>query len=265
MNDSLTMPIPEKVLSQRALRGQSPAIEFAKLPRVTANKPMPIIEPAPDGAPLSPGDVLQLVRLFATQESWMDAGGEASALRENLCLVLSRPCVAAHKPHVIVAAIQQYKGGVPDDVKSFDDLLGFLKDTRDASDMPDVFYLGQIPGKEGQFCARLDSLHTIQIPAIPARLEGFLRDRRAARLQIDFVRDLHLRIFRAFASLGFDDVSWFSTQDLELLVNKGREELLVAETEHQQKITAKGKQEFGGGKAFPEAPIKAAEIKVLQM
>jgi hypothetical protein len=27
-----------------------------------------------------------------------------------------------------------------------------------------VFYLGQVPGFEGRFGARLDSLHTIQIP-----------------------------------------------------------------------------------------------------
>jgi hypothetical protein len=28
-----------------------------------------------------------------------------------------------------------------------------------------------------------------------------------------FVRDLHTRIFRAFATLGFDDHGWMSTQD----------------------------------------------------
>src|SRR5436309_2337193 len=66
---------------------------------------MPIIEPARTGTPLTQGDLLSGIALFATKGSWDEKGGQASVVKSELCLVLSRPCVAAHKKHVVVAAI----------------------------------------------------------------------------------------------------------------------------------------------------------------
>jgi hypothetical protein len=133
-----------------------------------------------------------------------------------------------HKPNAIVAAIEKMADNVPREVETFDDILGFLTDLRDGSDSPDVFYLGQIPGHQGRFAARLDSLHTIQIPAEPEQ-RAFTDSKRIGHLHIEFIRDLHTRIFRAFATLGFDDHRWMSTNDLNWLVSRGRREVHDAE------------------------------------
>jgi hypothetical protein len=119
---------------------------------------------------------------------------------------------------------------VPREVQTFDDVRAFLTDLRDGTDSPDVFYLGQLPGHEGRFGARLDSLHTIQIPGGENALQQFTTQRRIGRLYVDFARDLHLRMFRAFASLGFDDCRWLATDDLRWLVSKGQSELTAAES-----------------------------------
>jgi hypothetical protein len=125
---------------------------------------MPIIElPIPE-RPLTQGDVLKGVTLFLTKDTSAEAGGEYQKTSHKLCLVISRPCVVGHKPNAVVAAIEKMKDNVPDDVKTFKDILDFLTDLRDGTGSPDVFYLGQVPGFEGRFGARLDSLHTIQIP-----------------------------------------------------------------------------------------------------
>src|SRR5271170_3124757 len=123
---------------------------------------MPIIEPARSGAPPTQGDLLSGIALFATKGSWDEKGGHALLVKSDLCLVLSRPCVAAHKKHVVVAAIAKYPDAVPKGIDSFDKVLDFLTSARDGISSPDVFYLGQFPGRIGRFCARLDALHTIE-------------------------------------------------------------------------------------------------------
>ena len=220
---------------------------------------MPITEPAQHAATLSQGDILEGIRLFVTKES--PDGGEAVLSKASMALVLSRPCVAAHKGSVTVAAIEKYAGNVPADVKTFDEVLGFLQDTRDAPDSPDVFYIGQISNREGRFCARLDSIHCVQIPKDGALRQAFLAKHRVARLHPDFARDLHLRHFRAFSSLGFDDISWFSTEDLIWLVAAGRAELAGAESELREKQAAKERKGFEQ-KPFPEKEITQAEGNV---
>jgi hypothetical protein len=126
---------------------------------------------------------------------------------------------------------------VPRDVITFEDILGFLTDLRDGPDSPDVFYLGQVPGYEGRFGARLDSLHTIQIPQ-ESEQRAFTDQKRVGRLHIDFIRDLHTRLFRAFATLGFDDHRWMSTQDLNWMVSRGRQEILDARSALESVRTA---------------------------
>ncbi len=130
---------------------------------------MPMTElPSPD-APLTQGDILQGVSLFATSEGWLPAGGAASRVPFKLCLVLSRPCVAAHKPKLTVAGVEKYSESVPRGVDRFDLVLEFLLGARDGREATDVFYLGQLPGRNGRYCARLDSLHTIEVPTAEVR------------------------------------------------------------------------------------------------
>jgi hypothetical protein len=142
-----------------------------------------------------------------------------------------------HKSNAVVAAIEKMADNVPRDVETFEDILGFLTDLRDGTDSPDVFYLGQIPDFDGRFGARLDSLHTIQIPPA-AEQRAFTDQKRVGRLHPDFCRDLHARIFRAFATLGFDDHCWLSTPDLRWLVSRGRQELHDAESALERAETA---------------------------
>jgi hypothetical protein len=198
---------------------------------------MPIIEPPIPDRSLTQGDVLKGVTLFLTKESTATAGGEHQKTSHKLCLVISRPCVVGHKPNAIVAAIEKMQDNVPDDVKTFKDIRDFLTDLRDGEGAPDVFYLGQVPGFEGRYSARLDSLHTIQIPDA-AHMRAFTDQRRVGRLHDDFVRDLHTRIFRAFSTLGFDDDRWLSTQDLTWMVSRGQQEILEAEAALQSARTA---------------------------
>ena len=70
------------------------------------------------------------------------------------------------------------------------------------------------------YVAKLDELYTIEVPKKPDERAQFLERHRRFRLDPSFARDLHVRVFRAFASLGFDDVAWWSDGDLELVVNQ---------------------------------------------
>ena len=167
-----------------------------------------------------------------------------------------------HKPSAVVAAIEKMTDNVPDKVKTFDDILDFLTDLRDSSTSPDVFYLGQVPGFEGRFSARLDSLHTIQIPEKAAQ-RAFTDQKRVGRLHDDFIR--------AFSTLGFDDDRWMSTQDLTWMVSQGRQEILEAEAALQTARTQLSAAEAQGIKheterkkmetAITKAHTKLDELK----
>lgn len=80
-----------------------------------------------------------------------------------LCMVISRPCGIAHKDDLLVAEIVKYDQSVPKGVESFEQALDFLVAQRDGIVSPDRFYLGEIPGREGRFVARLDSLFTLSV------------------------------------------------------------------------------------------------------
>jgi hypothetical protein len=219
---------------------------------------MPILElPRPE-TPLSQGDILSGVRLFATQGSWEEKGGQAVAARFELSVVLSRPCVAAHKKHVIVAGVAKYPDAVPKGLDSFEKVLDFLTSARDGLGSPDVFYLGQLPQRSGRFCARLDALHTIEVPEEREARTRFLMERRVATLSPDFARDLHLRLFSSFASLGFDDHRWLSTEDLQWLVSEGRAEIAAVEQTvlQQQALQASRAAE---GTQFRDADLANAQ------
>ena len=116
---------------------------------------------------------------------------------------------------------------------------------------------------------RLDSMHTIQFP--PAKdLRAFTDEKRVGRLHGDFVRDLHTRIFQAFATLGFDDDRWMSTEDSKWAVAQGKKELLDAEAVVQTARIALVAAEAQGfqspnAKQALEANITAAQAKLDQL
>lgn len=209
---------------------------------------MPIIDRPVNSQPLSQGDILQNVNLYATKDFSSGKGGDSVRTEHKDCMVLSRSCVAEHKRSVIVAAVEKYPDSPPRAVQSFDDVRKFLVGLRDGRDSPDRFYLGQLPGRQGRFCARLDAVHCIEKPAGSDQLADFLRDRRIGSLNGDFVRDLHLRIFTTFASLGFDDHSWLSDQDLTWLVESGKRDLATAKADCQEEVATRAKQEADGGR-----------------
>jgi len=225
---------------------------------------MPIIEPPSDSQQLLQGDVLQGVRLYATGRSWADDGGTSRQSSHKFCLVLSRPCVAQHKKTVIVAAIEKYDDKVPKDVDSFTKVCAFLTAMRDGVGSPDRFYLGQLPGKQGRFCARLDALHCIEVPSEQQELSPFLRKRRIGTLNIDFVRDLHLRVFAAFASLGFNEESWLPDDDLNWLVKIAEQEVKEAELELQKARAEKAGRD-AEGKQYAEGKIRQLEARVASL
>jgi hypothetical protein len=225
---------------------------------------MPIIESPIPTSPLSQGDILKGIALFATKEAWLEAGGEPLKAPFKMCLVMSRPCVLTHKAYAIVAGIEKYQDSVPKGVDNFDDVRDFLTVARDGTTAPDVFYLGQLPGLTGRFCARLDSLHPIEIPADPSVRQKFLNERRAATLHPDFARDLHVRLFNTFANLGFDDHRWFSDQDLEWLVSQGSADLSAAEQVVNQLRALKASR-LAEGKQFAESELANAEKKFVDL
>jgi len=222
---------------------------------------MPIIELSTPGAALTQGDILRDITLFATKEGWLERGGEPAKAPFKLCLVISRPCGIAHKRFVTVAGIEKYPDEVPKTIDTFDKVAAFLTGARDGLRAPDVFYLGQLPEGTGRYCARLDSLHPIEIPATQAVMEAFLNAKRVATLHPDFARDLHLRLFNAFASLGFDDLTWPSAEDLEWLVNQGKSDLSAAELVVNQ-LRAQKASRAAQGKQFAEAELTSAEARL---
>ncbi len=222
---------------------------------------MPIIEtPNPDFL-LSQGDILTGIRFFSTAACWGEAGGDSAKAPFNLCLVLSRPCVAAHKATFIVAAIEQFKSEGPKGADSFEKYLSFMTGFRDGRTSPDMFYLGQLPGRTGRHAARFDSLHSIETPRNSEDMKTFLKKCRIASLNIEFCRDLHVRVFNAFASLGFDDHGWFSLEDLQALVDHGLAELTAMDAELAKKKAAHSSQ-AAEGKSFPPKEIESAQAKV---
>jgi hypothetical protein len=222
---------------------------------------MPIIELARTDAPLTQGDILSGVPLYLTGEGSAETGGESARSPAKLCLVLSRPCVAAHKKQVVVAAIEKYPDNTPRGLDSFDKVLDFLTSVRDGGWSPDLFYLGQLPERTGRFCARLDALFTVEIPSDNQARKAFLAQRRVLTLHPDFARDLHLRLFNAFASLGFDDHSWPSTEDLQWLVAQGQADVTAAQLTVRQQQALQASRDADGTQ-FRENDLIAAQRRL---
>ena len=219
---------------------------------------MPIIEPHVSVEPLNQGDLLRGVKLFLTGKTDVLTGGESVVYKNDFCLVLSRPCVTAHKKSVVVAAVEKLPPQTPADIKTLARAVDFLTQLRDGNGSPDVFYLGQLFGKEseGRFAARFDSIHTVEVPQKPELRTAFLEKYRFAKLHIDFQRDLHTRLFQSFATLGFDDTSWFSDADLNFVVEMGNAEIKAFQLDIER-FNASIRADGGKG-----GEIKSIETKI---
>jgi hypothetical protein len=172
--------------------------------------------------------------------------------------------VLTHKPRVIVASVSRYADAAPKDLDSFAKVLRFLTFARDGVNAPDVFYLGQLLTLSGRFCARLDSLHTIELPSPGEPLRAFLKEQRVATLHADFLHELHIRLFNAFASAGFDDHAWLSTHDLDWLVKQGRaDSAALQQTVHQ--LEALKASRIAEGKQFAENELTAAHTRLTEL
>jgi len=218
---------------------------------------MPIIEPADVQTAVNQGDVLSKVPLHRT----VIADGEPKSVpsKSPLCMVISRPCNLAHKQDILVAEIVKFNESVPREVEKFSQALDFLRTQRDGGGTPDCFYLGKIPGHEGRFVARLDALFTLSV-----KEKTKLLHHRIASLNPDFQRDLHLRVFNAIASLGFDDVDWLPTSDLEFLKQIGERELANLDSQAADERATKARQDFGSNK-FNDKTLTGLEQRIASL
>ena len=192
---------------------------------------MPLLHPARDAEPLKQGDVLKDVQLYSAT-----ADGSPAGLASPYCLVLSRNCNAFRDKFILVVAIE------PAAAESFEkitrnDAGGLDKlDTvrrrydalRDGDRRPDTFYVGEIPSAtipDQRFAAKLDSIHTIEVPAPKVARATWIGTHRVARLSDDHRRHLHGRVFDAIAHEGFDDYKWWSDLDLKAMLAVGKNQL----------------------------------------
>ena len=219
---------------------------------------MPILREPSDDAPLTQGDVLQGVPLFATKPNWGEAGGSHYRVKSPLCMVISRPCAITHKLQVIASAVEKIDVSIPRELDELRKVREWLKQLRDGDGNPDRFYLGQqIPGfqEQGRFYARLDSLHTLKLPADDRRPE-LLRSCRIATLSEEFRRDLHRRVFSSIATLGFDDYGWYPAQDLEWVIAVGEKQLSTIQSKIDEK-KAEIKKNVAAGQSERNRDLKA--------
>lgn len=178
---------------------------------------MPILVPVQPSALLDQGDVLEnIVTVIA------DGAGSVANVAGPV-LVMSRGCNANRDKDVTVARITKCDLADLAHLETLGDFLDFFKALRDGDGRPDTFYLGELASRSTErYVAKFDVLYTLRVPVEPAARQQFLEEHRRFKLDADFQRDLHQRLFRALASLGFDDDNWWTDEDLKFLVGKGK-------------------------------------------
>lgn len=196
---------------------------------------MPILLPAqPETLPLEQGDVLADIQTFVADYTLSEP---APVLDEGLVLVISRPCNALRAKRVVVAEVVKRTLSGLKGAETLRQIKDFFATVRDGDGTPDTFYLGELePGNERYF-AKLDSLRTVQIPDDDKRRQEFIKSHRRFKLNPEFARDLHVRLFHAFARLGFDDDAWWTNSDLDLVARKGAAEVAALQA-HVQGLEA---------------------------
>ena len=202
--------------------------------------------------------MLAEIRTTATETD----GGIAEEI--GMVLVLSRPCNALRDGKITVARIVARP--IPDltAAETISELAAVFQGVRDGEGAPDSFYLGEVvAGTSDRHFAKLDALYTVKVPLdVPTRA-AFLAKHRRFRLNDEFARDLQLRIFRAFASLGFDDMRWWSDGDLGLIARKGEALRVQLQGELQSAQSAVELLNTAGG-AKRDVKAKAQDAEMAQ-
>lgn len=175
---------------------------------------MPILLPSDPSRPLDQGDILAGITVSRAR---LDAPPKIAT--PAYVMVMSRACCATRDEHIIVAPIKSRSLDALNQANSPKELIAYFKEIRDGEGTPDSFYLGSIPaGSSTRYVARLDELYGIEVPTDTIQRAAFINHHRKYQLDPSFVRDLHLRIFRAFSSLGFDDDDWWPDEDLSHII-----------------------------------------------
>lgn len=192
---------------------------------------MPIVVRPADGDALTQGDILRgLSFATATADDKLKADTRAQFL-----LVVSRPCKSLRDEFVIVAPVVQTKLDLTQlrqqlegkgEKVTLDRMRRFLAGIRDGAQHPDTFYLGDLEEGSGKrFGADLSAFSTLQVPSEDTARANWVKQHRVWRLDIEFARDLHVRVFNSVARLGFDDHAWFADPDLEVMITEGQKEI----------------------------------------
>jgi hypothetical protein len=224
---------------------------------------MAIVVRPDEASPLSQGDILRKVPFAVT-----DADGNLAAEgKATYLMVIARPCNALRDAALTVAPIVPFPVDLSvlnesksESGPSLDRMRRILAGIRDGGQFSDTFYLGTLEPSSKRFAAQLSTLSTIQVPVKPDERAAWIKDRRVWRLHEDFVKDLHLRLFVAFARLGFDDYAWFADADLAVMITAGESEvagLKMALTEAERAVQAKEAL----NQQVPEAQKKAIETR----
>ena len=202
--------------------------------------------------PLSQGDIRRGLA-FATTALDGTLTADADA---RYVMVVSRPCKAVRDPFVTVVPVHQSKLDLSEvrqkleanakrdgERVSLDRMRRFLAGHREGGQFTDSFYLGTLEtGSPKRFAADLSALSTVQVPKEEDARAQWVKKHRVARLDVDFARDLHVRLFNTIARLGFDDHGWYADADLAIMITEGKKQLQEAElafTEAEQAVQQK--------------------------
>jgi hypothetical protein len=232
---------------------------------------MPVVHRPDVGTPLSQGDILRKTSFAITNA----AGQLATDSKATYLLVVSRHCNALRDGGITVAPVTLFpidlrtlseaKAGGP----SLDRMRRILAGIRDGGQATDNFYLGPLEEDSNKrFAAQLGTLSTVQVPQKDEDRRKWIHEHRVWRLQDEFLRDLHVRLTLTFARLGFDDYTWFSDADLDVMITEGEAEVANLRTElaeAERAVQAKEAQnhqpseQLKSAVATKRAAVKAAE------
>ena len=226
---------------------------------------MAILLPAQADTPLSQGDLLAEI---PTTVSVVNGNPLAET---GPVLVVSRRCNAIRDSGIIVAPVKKRSLQGLREQETLEDWIAFFTRLRDGDGAPDSFYLGELAANSTErYFAKFDSLRTIQVPVEQGARQEFLRKHRTHHLAEDYIRDMQLRLFRAFASLGFDDSQWWSDSDLKVVVGRGEALLKECDAAREKAASERAGLELAGAKqkdvnAIGNAVVEAeARLKRIQ-
>jgi hypothetical protein len=198
---------------------------------------MPIVVRPENDGELKQGDILKGLA-FAISGSNGSLKAHTSA---KYLIVISRPCKSIRDASVVVAPVtaskldlSQFKqqAAAKSEKVTLDRMRRFLAGIRDGGQMSDSFYLGNLDSvSASRFAADLSMNSTLEVPVDLDARKIWVNEHRVWSLCTEFARDLHVRVFNTVARLGFDDFSWYSDPDLEIMVTHGEGELAQLQLE----------------------------------